>query len=68
MTYNQVLSVFGSQAGIARALGIQQPSVWAWAHTGVVPLLRQYQIEQITGGALRASDPIRPPRSLRRAA
>jgi DNA-binding transcriptional regulator YdaS (Cro superfamily) len=44
---------FGSQAALARALGITQPSVAGWGD--VVPLGRQYQLEVITSGALRAA-------------
>lgn len=44
---------FGSQAALATALGIKQPSVADWGET--VPPLRQLQLEKITGGALKAA-------------
>ena len=53
MTYDQVLEHFKTQAGIARALNIKQPSVAAWKRKGI-PKVRQYHIENVTGGALKA--------------
>ena len=53
MTYQQVLKHFGSQAEAARRIGIRPPSVSEWQHTGI-PLVRQYQIQVLTGGALKA--------------
>ena len=55
MTYDSLLDYFGSQAGIARALGVTQPSVAEWKERGVPPL-RQLQAEQITAGNLKADD------------
>lgn len=53
MTYQQVIKHFGSQAEAARKLGIRPPSVSDWQHGGI-PLVRQYQIQVLTGGALKA--------------
>mgnify|MGYP000868803193 CR=1 FL=1 len=53
MTYDELIGHFGSQAAAARALGVKQPSVWAWRNG--IPYLRQLDIEQKTGGALKAS-------------
>lgn len=53
MTYDDILKHFGSQAAIARAIAIKQPSVCEWQNSGV-PALRQIQLERITLGALRA--------------
>lgn len=50
---------FGSQAALARALGIKQPSINDWGE--VVPPLRQLQIEQLTGGRLKADPQILHP-------
>lgn len=58
MTYAEVLATFKTQAAIARALGIQGPSVAEWAANDRIPLLRQHQIERLTGGALKADDPV----------
>jgi hypothetical protein len=44
---------FGSKVAIARALGIRKQAVSAWGET--VPEGRAYQLELITGGALRAT-------------
>lgn len=52
MTPAAVIAHFGTQDRTARALGIQQSSVADWVATGRVPILRQYQIQVITAGAL----------------
>lgn len=57
MSPEQVIEHYGSQAKVAVALGISQPSIWEWVENGRVPLVRQYQIELATGGALRADKP-----------
>ena len=58
MKYEQVLKHWGSQAEIARKLGLRQPSVWGWQAKGI-PALRQLQIERLTEGALRADKEVR---------
>ena len=45
----------GNVSALARALGIDQSSVYSWGEH--VPALRQLQLEQITGGKLKASVP-----------
>ena len=45
MTYDQLLSTYGSQSGIARAFGISRASVNRWAKTGKVPALRVMQFK-----------------------
>lgn len=45
----------GKKIYLARALGIYPSAVTMWGDG--VPLLRQYQLERITNGALKA-DPI----------
>lgn len=52
MTYEQVLSRYGTQIALAKALGITQPTISAWGRT--VPPRYQYQLEVISGGELRA--------------
>lgn len=42
---------------VARALGIKAPSIYDWIETGMVPEIRQYQIEMASKGALRADKP-----------
>lgn len=51
MRKDQAIEFFGSQAALARALGIEQPSVAEWGDK--VPWRRQLQIERLTGGLLR---------------
>lgn len=58
MTYSDVISHFGTQVAIAKALGITQSTVSGWG--GVVPPKYQYQLEVITEGAMRADDDLRP--------
>ena len=48
---------FGSKAAIADALGIKRSAVSQWGDT--IPQGRAYQIEVLTGGALKA-DPAAP--------
>lgn len=50
---SQALAHFGdSKQALADALGIKVPSVYEWGE--YPPPLRQIQLEQITGGALKA--------------
>lgn len=57
MTYEQLLNHFKTQQGIAKALGVKQPSVSYWSSHGV-PYLRQLQAQFITGGVLVADSKI----------
>lgn len=54
MRVDDLLSHFKTQSAAARALGIKQPSIAGWVAKGEIPLPRQFQIEVVTGGALRA--------------
>ncbi len=56
MTYEQVLSYYGTAANIARAFDVRSASVAAWKRDGV-PEVRQYQIEIATKGKLKADKP-----------
>jgi hypothetical protein len=53
MTYTQVLEYYGSAIKAAKALGIDRKAVHAWKRAGI-PVLRQYQIQVLTRGALCA--------------
>lgn len=53
MRTQRAIDYFGSQAELARKLGIQPQSITDWGDE--VPRLRQLQIEHITGGLLKAS-------------
>ena len=57
MTKDQAIAHFGTQAALARALGIQRAAVHGWRG---VPLGRQYQLEVLTGGALKADRSEKP--------
>ncbi|MGU5865580.1 Cro/CI family transcriptional regulator [Aeromonas caviae] len=57
MNKSDVLSYFGGVAATAKALGISHVAVSKWGNT--IPQGRAYQIEVLTGGALKA-DPAAP--------
>ncbi|WP_323957458.1 Cro/CI family transcriptional regulator [Aeromonas caviae] len=57
MNKSDVLSYFGGVAATAKALGISHVAVSKWGDT--IPQGRAYQIEVLTGGALKA-DPAAP--------
>lgn len=57
MNKGDVLSYFGGVAATAKALGISHAAVVKWGDT--IPQGRAYQIEVVTGGALKA-DPAAP--------
>ena len=55
MTPEQVIMHFGgTQTAVAEALDISQVAVSEWVRQGYVPLGRQYQIQVLTAGRLRA--------------
>jgi hypothetical protein len=54
MNFDQVISHFGTQQKTANALGLSQSSIAEWKKNGI-PEGRQFQIQVITGGALRAA-------------
>lgn len=54
MTPNQLTRHYGNGNRAARALGISRQAVRRWIAQGYVPETRQYQIEVLTGGKLRA--------------
>lgn len=51
MTKSQAIKHFGSISALAKALGVTYEAVRQWQE---VPELRQYQIERLTGGDLKA--------------
>lgn len=51
MTKTQAIKHFGSVSALAKALNVTYEAVRQWAD---VPELRQYQIERITNGSLKA--------------
>lgn len=60
MLTKDAIAFFGTQAKLARALGITRQSLKSWGD--VVPLARQYQLERLTDGRLKAPD-VQPIRS-----
>ena len=53
MTHEDLIQHFGSQAKVARAVGISSASVDEWK--GGVPELRQLEFQKLTGGKLKAA-------------
>lgn len=59
MTLEQVLEHFGIRSGdLAKKLGVTAGAVSQWKATGV-PQGRQWQIEAMTGGKLKADRPVK---------
>ena len=55
MNYFEIKHYYGSAEKAGLALGIRRQAVHAWLRKGV-PLGRQYEIQAITGGALRVTE------------
>lgn len=53
MKLEQVIRFFGSRAAVYEALGVTKAAVSQWAQSGIPPL-RQYQIEVVSKGKLKA--------------
>lgn len=51
MTLAQAIQHFGQKADIARALGITAQAVSDWG--AEIPMLRQYELERLSGGKLK---------------
>ena len=55
MTPREVVDFYGgTQVKTAAALGLTQAAISEWFRLGYVPLGRQYEIQILTGGRLRA--------------
>ena len=52
MDYKDLINYFGGASKAGKALGVCRQGVYKWQDG--IPELRQYQIEAVTGGALRA--------------
>ena len=57
MTPNDLLTIWPTQAEIARVLGVKPPSVAEWFENGAIPEGRQYQAQIASGGKLQADKP-----------
>lgn len=55
-TISEVVDWFGSQANMARALGVDRAAVSGWVKAGALPPARAIQVEQQSGGRFRAVD------------
>ena len=51
MTYQELIAFFGTCSKAARALGVDRRVVHRWKRAGI-PLMRQYQLQIVTQGAL----------------
>ncbi len=54
MEFTELLNHFGSQINAARAVGTSAQVVSAWKKNGI-PIGRQYELQILTGGALKAA-------------
>ena len=52
MKLSEAVAHFGTEAEMARQLGIRPQAVYQWG--GKVPMARQYQIQLMTKGKLKA--------------
>lgn len=52
MRTSEAIACFGSVRELAKALGLTEQAVYLWGE--YPPPLRQYEIEELTGGRLRA--------------
>jgi DNA-binding transcriptional regulator YdaS (Cro superfamily) len=52
MTKQQAITHYGTQAALARALGVNRAAINGWGDA--IPLGRQFQLEVLTGGVLKA--------------
>lgn len=53
MNIKDVINYYGGKAPASRALAVTYGAVALWQRDDEVPELRQFQIERITGGALK---------------
>jgi len=56
MTYKDVLRHFGSQAAVAESVGVTLEAVKQWQQRNQVPKGRQWQLQVLTSGKLRAAN------------
>ena len=52
-----LLTIWPTQAEIARVLGVKPPSVAEWFENGAIPEGRQYQAQLASNGLLQADKP-----------
>ena len=54
MDVEEAIAYFGGVSATARKLKIKQPAVSRWRRNGLIPWLRQLQIERVTRRKLKA--------------
>lgn len=55
MRIEKIIDHFGNQSRLAEALGVDRAAVCLWRRYGLPPS-RAIQIEQVTGGAFKATE------------
>jgi DNA-binding transcriptional regulator YdaS (Cro superfamily) len=53
MEFREAIELFGSQTNMAQSLGVSRQATTKWRRDGIPPL-RQYQIESLSKGSLKA--------------
>jgi DNA-binding transcriptional regulator YdaS (Cro superfamily) len=53
MTFYTALAHFKTQRAIAAAIGITEQSIGQWKKSGVVPIRRAHQLEELTKGKVK---------------
>ena len=54
MTLNQALEFLGTQANLARVLGVNQSAVANWKMRGEIPASQQFKLEIMSEGQMKA--------------
>ena len=54
MTPDEVINHYSNKRGVTEALGVSRQVVDQWIRRGLVPMGRQFEIQILTGGGLRA--------------
>ena len=66
MTPNQVIEHYGTQASVAEALGLSQPTISMWVSRKRVPPLQQLRLEILSDRQLKADPKILKPKVSRK--
>lgn len=56
MTTSDAIKHFGKKIDLARALGLSPSAITQWGET--VPIRRQYELERLTEGKLKVTQPV----------